>query len=180
MEGLAPISEGANTFVKAKFPGRDLYIGMDSALAAGNSTVLSSALILVPLTLIIAVITPGNSVLPFGDLATLPYMIAVMAAVFRGDIFRTIIGGIVNIVASLYIASWVAPLVTQSAKAAHFAMQGNSSISVLSDGGVWTTWVIVGLGKIMSWGGIGIIGIVTLAIMVWYNKFRSKKLVKAN
>lgn len=175
MEGLAPISEGANNFVKSRFPGRDLYIGMDSALAAGNSTVLSSALILVPLTLFIAVIVPGNHVLPFGDLATLPYMIAVMAAVFRGDIFRTIVGGIVDVIISLYIASWVAPLVTAAAQGAKFNLQGNSSISVLSDGGVWTTWMIVGLGKVMTWGGIGLIGLVTLALMVWYNKFRGKK-----
>lgn len=174
MEGLTPISEGANKFVQSRFPGRDLYIGMDSALAAGNSTVLSSALILVPLTLLIAVVLPGNHVLPFGDLATLPYMIAVMAAVFRGDIFRTIIGGIVNVIGSLYIASWVAPLVTAAAQGAKFNLQGNSSISVLSDGGVWTTWVIVGLGKIMTWGGIGLIGVITLAIMIWYNKFRNK------
>ncbi|MBN7273790.1 PTS galactitol transporter subunit IIC [Ligilactobacillus pobuzihii] len=179
MEGLSPISEGANKFVKSRFPGRDLYIGMDSALAAGNSTVLSSALILVPLTLLISVILPGNHVLPFGDLATLPYMIAIMAAVFGGDIFRTIIGGIVDVVASLYIASWVAPLVTASAKAANFNLQGNSSISVLSDGGVWTTWLIVGLGKIMTWGGIGVIGLVTLGIMIWYNKFRKISTKKA-
>ena len=107
MEGLTPISEGANDFIKKRFPGRKLYIGMDSALAAGNETVLSSALILVPITLLIAVILPGNSTLPFGDLATIPYMIAIMAAVFGGDIFRTLIGGVVDIIITLYIASWV-------------------------------------------------------------------------
>ena len=150
MEGLTPISEGVNDLVKKHFPGRDLYIGMDSALAVGNETVLSSALILVPVTLLIAIILPGNSMLPFGDLATIPYMIAIMCAVFRGDIFRSLIGGIVDIVISLYIASWVEPLVTASAKAAKFSLHGSSSISVLSDGGVWTTWVIVGLGKVMT------------------------------
>lgn len=172
MEGLTPISEGANEFIKKRFPGRNLYIGMDSALAAGNETVLSSALLLVPVTLLIAVILPGNTTLPFGDLATLPYMIAIMAAVFGGDIFRTIVGGIVDIVITLYIASWVAPFVTASAKAAHFGLQGASQITVLSDGGVWTTWLIIGLGKVMTWGGIGLIGVVTLAIMIWFNKFR--------
>lgn len=116
--------------------------------------------------------------LPFGDLATIPYMIAIMAAVFRGDIFRTLVGGIVDIILSLYIASWVAPLVTASAKAANFSLQGNTSISVLSDGGVWTTWVVVGLGKIMTWGGIGLIGVVTLALMIWYNKFHKKSQAK--
>ena len=175
MEGLTPISEGANDFVKKHFPGRNLYIGMDSALAAGNETVLSSALILVPITLLIAVILPGNSTLPFGDLATIPYMIAIMAAVFRGDIFRTLVGGIVDIIITLYIASWVAPFVTASAKAAHFGLQGSSSITVLSDGGVWTTWLIIGLGKLMTWGGIGLIGVVTLALMIWFNKFHKDK-----
>src|SRR5690625_7364000 len=48
MEGLAPISEAAGEFVKKRFPGRDLYIGMDSALAVGHPGVLSSSLILVP------------------------------------------------------------------------------------------------------------------------------------
>ena len=179
MEGLTPISEGANDFVKKHFPGRNLYIGMDSALAAGNETVLSSALILVPITLLIAVILPGNSTLPFGDLATIPYMIAIMAAVFRGDIFRTLVGGIVDIIITLYIASWVAPFVTASAKAAHFGLQGSSSITVLSDGGVWTTWLIIGLGKLMTWGGIGLIGVVTLALMIWFNKFHKAKDVTA-
>ncbi|QZQ48169.1 PTS galactitol transporter subunit IIC [Pediococcus acidilactici] len=173
MEGLAPISEGANKFVSSKFPGRDLYIGMDSALATGNSTVLSSSLILVPITLFLSVILPGNNVLPFGDLATIVYMIAVIAAVCRGDIFRTIITGSINIIVSLYIASWVAPLVTGAAKVAKFNLQGNSSISVLSDGGVWTTWLIVGLGKLISWGGIGLIGLVTLTLMIWLNKFHN-------
>lgn len=178
MEGLTPISEGANDLVKKHFPGRDLYIGMDSALAVGNETVLSSALILVPVTLLIAIILPGNSMLQFGDLATIPYMIAIMCAVFRGDIFRSLIGGIVDIVISLYIASWVAPLVTASAKAAKFSLHGSSSISVLSDGGVWTTWVIVGLGKVMTWGGIGLIGLITLGLMIWFNKFHNRKRIK--
>src|SRR5699024_12785256 len=66
-----------------------------------NETVLSSALILVPITLLIAVILPGNSTLPFGDLATIPYMIAIMAAVFGGDIFRTLIGGVVDVIITL-------------------------------------------------------------------------------
>ena len=32
------------------------------------------SLILVPLTLVLALILPGNKVLPFGDLASIPYM----------------------------------------------------------------------------------------------------------
>ncbi|OIM68908.1 hypothetical protein ATX91_09570 [Oenococcus oeni] len=57
-------------------------------------------------------------------------------------------------------------------------MHGNSSISVLSDGGSWTTLLIVGLGKMMTWTGISLIGIAVLAIMIWQNKFRKPKIKK--
>lgn len=174
MEGLTPISEAANKMVQKHFPGRNLYIGMDSALAVGQEAVLSASLILVPLTLLIAVILPGNTVLPFGDLATIPFMIAVMAAVFNGNVFRIVIGGIVDMVISLLIASWAAPLLTAVAKTAHFNMKGNSSISILSDGGAWTTWMIVGLGKSFLWIGIIGLGITALALMVWLNKFHKQ------
>ena len=67
MEGLTPISESANSFVQKRFPGRELYIGMDAALSVGHPAVLSSSLILVPITILLAVILPGNTTLPFGD-----------------------------------------------------------------------------------------------------------------
>ncbi|CAM3080533.1 PTS galactitol transporter subunit IIC [Leuconostoc rapi] len=175
MEGLSPISEAANEVVQKKFPGRNLYIGMDSALAVGQEAVLSASLILVPVSLLVAVILPGNKVLPFGDLATIPFMLAVMAAVFGGNVFRIVIGGIVDIAVSLWIASWIAPLLTIAAKSAHFSMNGASSISVLSDGGTWTTLLIVGLGKMLSWGGIAIVGVIVLGLMIWLNKFHAKR-----
>ncbi len=91
MEGLTPISESANSFVQKRFPGRELYIGMDAALSVGHPAVLSSSLILVPITILLAVILPGNTTLPFGDLATIPFLICLMAAVFGGNIIRTIL-----------------------------------------------------------------------------------------
>lgn len=174
MEGLTPISEGASSFVQKRFPGRDLFIGMDSALAVGQPAVLSSSLILVPITLFLAVVLPGNSVLPLGDLATIPFMICLMAAVFKGDILRTVIGGAIYIVTTLYIASWAAPLITQAALAANFDLGGASVISVISDGGAWTTLLFVGLSQLISWIGITIIGVVVLAGLFYQNKVRNK------
>ena len=109
MEGLTPISESANSFVQKRFPGRELYIGMDAALSVGHPAVLSSSLILVPITILLAVILPGNTTLPFGDLATIPFLVCLMAAVFGGNIIRTILGGTIYMVTILYITSWVAP-----------------------------------------------------------------------
>lgn len=114
MEGLEPISEAASEFVKNRFPNRDIYIGMDSALSVGHPAVLSSSLILVPITILLAVILPNNRVLPFGDLATIPFIVCLMAAVFKGNIIRTVIAGTVYMVWAytfllgflLYLQKW--------------------------------------------------------------------------
>ncbi|MCA5012944.1 MULTISPECIES: PTS galactitol transporter subunit IIC [unclassified Enterococcus] len=175
MEGLTPISEAANEFVKKRFPGRELYIGMDAALSVGHPAVLSSSLLLVPITILLAVVLPGNTTLPFGDLATIPFLVCLMAAVFGGNIVRTVIAGSIYMVSILYITSWVAPLVTMSAKADNFDLQGNSSITALAEGGLWTTWMYVGLTKVLSWGGLAIIGAVVLAGLIYVNKVLPKK-----
>ena len=51
-------------------------------------------------------------------------------------------------------------------------MDGATSISVLIDGGAWTTLLIVGLGKLMSWSSMAIIFVIVLGLMVWLNKFK--------
>lgn len=177
MEGLTPISEAANEFVKKRFPGRELYIGMDAALSVGHPAVLSSSLLLVPITILLSVVLPGNTTLPFGDLATIPFLICLMAAVFGGNIIRTVIAGSIYMVSILYITSWVAPLVTAAAQSANFDLQGNAMITALAEGGLWTTWMYVGLTKMLSWGGLALIGTVVLLGLVYVNKIMPNRQV---
>ncbi len=71
MEGLIPISEAARELLQKRTGGkREILLGMDAALSTGAPATLAVGLLLVPITLFIAVILPGNKVLPFGDLAT--------------------------------------------------------------------------------------------------------------
>lgn len=175
MEGLTPISDAANKMVQKHFPGKKLYIGMDSALAIGQESVLSASLILVPITIFLAVILPGNKVLPFVDLATLPYFFALFAAVFDGDILKTIIAGAVDIVISLYVATWAAPVITKLAKAASFNMKGYTSISVLSDGGLWTNFIYLMTGEKFQWIGMGILFVIALALLIWLKQRTAKR-----
>jgi galactitol PTS system EIIC component len=175
MEGLSPISEAASEFVRKKLPNRDLYIGMDSALSVGHPAVLSSALIIVPITLFLAVILPGNTVLPFGDLATIPFLICLMAPVFNGNIVRTVVAGTLYMAVGLLIASWAAPLITEAALNVQFDLGDSTSISALVDGAVWTTFLFVGLAKLLSWTGITIIGAISIGGLVYLNKIKAKR-----
>lgn len=178
MEGLAPISEAANTFVQKRFPGREVNIGMDSALSVGHPAVLSSSLLLVPITILLAVILPGNTTLPFGDLATIPFVVCLMSAVFNGNIVRTVVGGTIYMTSILYITSWASPLVTMAAKAAKFDLGGNKSITAMAEGGLWPTWLFIMSGKHMPWIMLSVIFIVSLAGLYYVNKVKGKKEIK--
>lgn len=178
MEGLVPISESANTFVQKRFPGREVYIGMDPALSVGHPAVLSSSLLLVPITILLAVILPGNTTLPFGDLATIPFIVCLMSPVFNGNIVRTVVGGTIYMISILYISSWSSPLITMAAKAAKFDLGGNKSITAMAEGGLWPTWLFIMSGKHMPWLMISIIFIVSLAGLYYVNKVKGKKEIK--
>lgn len=175
MEGLIPISDAAKAFVEKKFPGRKLYIGMDSALSVGHPAVLSSSLLLVPITIFLAVILPGNNVLPFGDLATIPFVVCLMAVVFKGNIIRTVVAGSFYMASALYVSGWVSSLVTEAAKSASFNLQGHSRITALAEGGIWPTFMYIGGVKVMGWGILLIVGLISLAGMIYTTKIKPKK-----
>ncbi|MCD8284917.1 MAG: PTS sugar transporter subunit IIC, partial [Prevotellaceae bacterium] len=65
IEGLKPISDATRELIARKF-GKDaeLYIGMSPALVIGHPTTLIVSLLLMPLTLVLAVVLPGNQFLP--------------------------------------------------------------------------------------------------------------------
>jgi galactitol PTS system EIIC component len=143
MEGLMPISESARELLQKKFGAQNIYIGLDAAVAIGHPAVISTALILVPITVVIAVILPGNNVLPFGDLATIPFIVAFIVGASRGNIVHSVIVGTVMIALSLYMATDLANLHTQMAMDADFKMpEGASKISSIDQGGNLINYVI--------------------------------------
>ncbi|GKS81622.1 PTS galactitol transporter subunit IIC [Ligilactobacillus pabuli] len=165
MEGLAPVSQAANQFVKKRFPSRELYIGMDAALAVGDQAVLAVSLLMIPITLLLALVLPGNQTLPFGDFATISFAVSLMVPVFRGNIVRAVVGGTIYLTTILYLTSWVAPLVTKMAQAAQFDLGHAPQITALIEGGLWPTalfvwgarslpWVISGLVLLLALGGL--------------------------
>ncbi|KXG74654.1 Galactitol permease IIC component [Fervidicola ferrireducens] len=148
MEGLMPVSEAAKDFMQKRFAGQEFYIGLDSAVAIGHPAAIATALILVPVTIFLALIIPGNRVLPFGDLATIPFMVAMVAPICRGNVFRSVIIGAIVIAVGLLIATNVSPLHTQAAIDAAFKFpEGATNISSICDGANPLTWILL---KIMQ------------------------------
>lgn len=174
MEGLLPLSEAIKKYLIAKYPGRDdLFIGLDIAVAVGNPAIISTALILTPISVFIAFLLPGNKVLPLGDLANLAVMASMIVLACRGNIFRAVITAIPVIVADLWIATKIAPFITGMAKDVNFKMAEGSSgqVSSFLDGGnPFRFWLL----EIFN-GNIIAIGLIPVLALIIYGVFRLTK-----
>lgn len=178
MEGLMPISEAAGDFVRKRFPGREVHIGMDAALAVGHPATIAASLVMIPIVLGLAVLMPGNKVLPFGDLATIPFIVCLMVPIFKGNVIRTVIGATISLAFGLLLATYISPLFTQAAQNAGFQFpDGASAISSLVDGAVPTTAIFLFGAKL---GYVGIIGIAVIGLAVAYLMQRKHRAAATN
>lgn len=150
MEGLIPISEGAQEFMQSRFKGRKVYIGMDAALSTGSPAALSSGLLLVPITLFLAVILPGNRVLPFGDLATIPFFVALIVPSRKGNIFQTVLTGTVVMALALLMATDFGPVLTQMMHGVVTVPGGGTEMSNLDTGGNVLNWGVLKLSQLWN------------------------------
>lgn len=131
MEGLMPISDAAQKWSQEKFKGRKLFIGLDAAVVVGNPDVITTALIIIPLTIATALVLPGNRVLPFADLAVVPFRVAMVVALTRGNLLKNIIIGLVITASLLWCGSATSPVLTAIAKNVGINL-GSSSMLISS------------------------------------------------
>jgi PTS system galactitol-specific IIC component len=111
MQALVPVSEAAGSFMKKSSDGKQLYIGVDPAIAVGNTTVLAITVLMVPILLLMAFIIPGTVNHPLADLPSLLFFWVFVVAPNKFDMVRTLItttlmGIYGTIAATLGVAKW--------------------------------------------------------------------------
>lgn len=175
MEGLIPVSEAARDFMKKRASDREIYIGLDSAILIGHPAAISTSLVLVPIIILLSIVLPGNRVLLFADLAIIPFVVAMFAPLMKGNIFRMIVAGILELGAGFYIATNMAPLFTNAAQNAGFTMpEGATQITSIGDGFLWPQFLFTK--AVDALGVIGLVVVAALLVVVWY--FYSKNSTK--
>lgn len=143
MEGLMPLSESAREYIGKKFPGKEVYIGLDAAVAIGHPSVIATGLILIPITIVLAFILPGNRVLPFTDLGLIPILMVWAVAPSKGNVFRGVLTGIVFMSMILLIATDLAEITTLMAIDVQFPIpEGATLISSLDEGAHLVPYII--------------------------------------
>lgn len=127
MEGLIPISEAAREFMAKHFGDREIFIGLDAAVSLGEPSVIAVGLLLVPITILLAIVLPGNKLLPFADLAVIPFIVCLITAMSKGNVIRALIVGTVVMACVLLMATNLASIETQMALTAGIKMPAGAS-----------------------------------------------------
>lgn len=172
MQGLLPISEAAREFLDNRFKDGEFLIGLDPALLLGDPQVISTGLLFIPITLLIAAIVPGNQVLPFGDLATISFFIAIAVAIHKGNIFRSLISGSVIIYITVWISNQMIDLQTALGRNVGLVAEG-TRVSSLDQAGSPITYVLSNF--LNSDFSLGLIVIFVLYVLAFGYTYLSSK-----
>ncbi len=162
MEGLLPVSDAAQEFVRKRTGDRELLVGLDSAILIGHPAAIASSLILVPIAIVLSIILPGNRVILFADLAVIPFIVAMTAPLLKGNVFRMVVVGTITLAVGFYVANALAPLFTSAAVASGFQLPENAvEITSVVDGFLWIPYVVI---EAIQW--LAVFGLVLLAAVI--------------
>ena len=179
-EGLLPVADAVRNFLQKRFPGKEYYIGLDAAVIVGDSVVLATSMIIIPILILLAVILPGNRVLPMANLSSLFFHICVAVAICERNLIKSIITSIVIFTVGFYICTATAVVFTQTAVSAGFQLpEGTTLITAFVSGFAPNTWFSVTLLDILNKGSNIIAatgGILVILTMVIYSIRRNKKI----
>lgn len=189
IEGLRPISDATRSLIARKFKGAaGLNIGMSPALVIGHPATLVVSLLLIPCTLLLAVILPGNQFLPLASLAGMFYLFPLVLPFTRGNVVKTFIVGLVVLVIGLLMVTDMSQAFTLAA-ADVYARTGDSAVAIpggFSGGSLDfasspLSWTIYRLTCFPAWRWIGagilVAGTMALVIINRVNIVRNQRLM---
>ena len=183
IEGLKPISEKTQEVVKKRFKGKKVYIGMSPALVIGHPTTLVVSLLLIPVTLVLAITLSktGNQFLPLASLAGMFYVFVMVLPYTKGNVVKTFIVGLVAVTIGLYFVTDMAPAFTLAANTVFEATQDKAAqipdgfqAGAMDFASSLFGYVIYACVKYLQWIGMGVLTLITIAMVVW-NRMRIVK-----
>lgn len=175
IEGLKPISDSTRSLIARKFKGAEgLSIGMSPALVIGHPTTLVVSLLLIPVTLLLAVVLPGNQFLPLASLAGMFYVFPLVLPYTKGNVLKSFIVGLVMMVLSLYMVTTLASWFTLAAKDV-YANTGDAAVAIpegfaggsLDFAGSPLAWVIFQCCQNLKYVGVALLALFTMGLVAW-------------
>ncbi|AUJ24185.1 MULTISPECIES: PTS galactitol transporter subunit IIC [Virgibacillus] len=180
---MEPISQGITTFMSKRLQGRTFNIGIDWPFLAARPEMWAAANVLAPIMLFIALILPGNGILPLGGIIAIGLTPALLV-VCRGKIIRMILIGTIMIPVFLWSGTVIAPFVTDVATSVGAMPSGIESGALITHStleGPVEKFIAILIGKAAN--GFELIPVLTalgtiaayLSLFVWYVKQMKKR-----
>lgn len=136
MEGLMPFANAVKEVLSKRFPDSDFTMGIDAALTIANDSCITVGIIMVPITLVLAVVLPGNGLLPMADIAYMAMWLAAWPCAFsNGNVFRGVLSTTIITCMMLWIATLLAPVHTQLAISGGFTLPEGMALISTEDAG---------------------------------------------
>ena len=145
---------------------------MSPALVIGHPTTLVASLILIPITLLLAVVLPGNQFLPLASLAGMFYIFPLILPITKGNVVKSLIIGVTIILMGLYFVTNLAPFFTLAAHDV-YAQTHDAAVAIpegfeagaLDFASSPLAWAIFHLTYTFKWIGVSILVVVTMFLM---------------
>ena len=155
---------------------------MSPALVIGHPTTLVVSLLLIPVTLILAVVLPGNQFLPLASLAGMFYVFVMVLPYTNGNVLRSFIVGLVVMAIGLYFVTWMAGDFNSAAHAVAQVHPDDKTVQVpagfqagaLDFASIPLSTLIYAFIKYMSYIGAALLTLLTIALVAW-NRMRINK-----
>lgn len=177
MDGLSAIQAASKEFLEKHLKGREVFLGLDAAVAIGHPSVLTVSLILIPLAILIAAVLPGNRMMPFADLTAITFRMILVVALVRGHVLKTLLIGVVVIAQILICGTITSPLITKVyLSLGNTLPDGIAGIASFSAGSLFTGFSVIQLLS-FSITGLAISGAVWL-LFFFVQKHEQDKAIK--
>jgi len=142
--GLVPTIDSIRSFIKHRITKRTIYIGLDSIIFVGHPSVIGLSIIVIPLSVYMATLLPGNTLLPNADLVMIPLILIWAIALSGGDIFRSFISAIIIIPIVLFVTADMGNLLTNLFLKYNMELtEGYSQISSIGGSSNLFFWILL-------------------------------------
>ncbi|UQS82225.1 PTS galactitol transporter subunit IIC [Bombilactobacillus folatiphilus] len=178
---IEPLSGGIQQFMSSRLRGRKLFVAIDWPILASRAEIWAVANILAPIMLVIAMILPGNKVLPLGGII-LTVLTPALLLVTRGRVIRMTIIGTVLVPLYLWGATAISKFITATSISMGNFPKGLSKGQTFSsiDSDPIEKFLAILFGKtVKTWDVklliISVVAIVVYALVfIWYLKMMKK------
>jgi galactitol PTS system EIIC component len=175
--GMGAVSATLRDAVQRRFTGRSLSIAMDTGVIMTNPSVITTGLVLMPLSVALAFVLPGNKIIPLGDLPNLISIMSLVTLIMGGNVFRSVLAGLPIVAAFMLVASELAPLITRLASTTGMDFgAGVAQMNAFTDGGnpirYWLLRLSAG-----DWIALAILPAV--GFLLWYARRKSRQAAAA-